>query len=87
MVHKEKVKMLISGIVLLIWPVVIFYLNFIEGMWTGIDYHWLGTIVSLFVFFLAFWAIREGLTYSNKTSEKPTQSTRPSLVSTALYGL
>ena len=87
MVHKENVKMLISGIVILIWPAVVFYLNFVEGMWTGTDYDWLGTIGSLFVLFLALWAIREGLTSSNKTSEKPTQSTRPSLVSTALYGL
>ena len=61
MVQTEKVKMLIIGIVLLIIPVVVFYLNFVEGMWEGTDYDWMGTLATLVFLGLGLWAIREGL--------------------------
>jgi hypothetical protein len=61
--------MLIAGIVVLMVPVVVLYLNFVEGLWTGSDYDWLGTLSMLLFLGLGVWAIREGLTSSTKISE------------------
>lgn len=57
MVQIENVKMLIKGIVLFIIPVIVLYLNFVEGMWQGTDYDWIGTLGALTILGLALWAI------------------------------
>ena len=75
MVQTEKVKMLIAGIVLLIIPVVVFYLNFVEGMWGGTDYDWIGTLAMFMFLGLGLWAIREGLTSPPKND--PAQNLPP----------
>ena len=62
MVKTEKMTMLVGGIVCLILPVVGFYLNFVEGIWEGNYYDWLGTLTMLMFFGIGLWAIREALT-------------------------
>ena len=80
MVQIENVKMLITGIVLLIVPILVFYINFVEDMWEGTDYDWIGTLGTLTILGLALWAIREGLTSppKNASARNPLPST-PSL--------
>ena len=57
--RKEKLGGLLSGIVFLILPIVIFYLDFVEGMWEGTEYDWLGLMGAVVMFILAIWIIKD----------------------------
>ena len=61
LMNKEKLGGLLGGIVFLIVPIVIFYLDFVEGMWEGTDYDWLGFISGVGMFVLAIWVIQDRL--------------------------
>jgi len=58
---REKVGGLLAGIVFLVVSFVIFYLDFVEGMWEGTEFDWLGLICAVFAFVLAVWVIQDSL--------------------------
>lgn len=56
---REKLGGLLAGIVFLAVSIVIFYLDFVEGMWEGTEFDWLGLISAVFAFVLAVWVIQD----------------------------
>jgi isoprenylcysteine carboxyl methyltransferase (ICMT) family protein YpbQ len=58
---REKLGGLLSGIVFLVMSIVIFYLDFVEGMWEGTEFDWLGFISAVLAFVLAVWVIQDSL--------------------------
>ena len=62
---REKLLGLVAGIVLLVVSISIFYLDFVEGMWEGTEYDWIGLVSAVFAFILAVWVIQDSL----KTNE------------------
>jgi divalent metal cation (Fe/Co/Zn/Cd) transporter len=58
---REKLGGLLAGIVFLAVSIVIFYLDFVEGMWEGTEFDWLGLISAVFAFVLAVWVIQDSL--------------------------
>jgi isoprenylcysteine carboxyl methyltransferase (ICMT) family protein YpbQ len=64
---REKLGGLLSGIVFLVMSIVIFYLDFVEGMWEGTEFDWLGFISAVFAFVLAVWIIQDSLKKNART--------------------
>jgi multisubunit Na+/H+ antiporter MnhG subunit len=58
---RDKVGGLLAGIVFLVVSIGIFYLDFVEGMWEGTEFDWLGFISAVFAFVLAVWVIQDSL--------------------------
>ncbi len=58
---REKLGGLLAGIVFLFVSLVIFYLDFVEGMWEGTEFDWLGFISAVLMFILAVWVIQHSL--------------------------
>ena len=82
----EKLWGLLAGIVFLAVSIGIFYLDFVEGMWRGTEFDWLGFISAVFVFVLAVWVIQDSLkmnadVHKNKGNcdDSPTNSPKPAL--------
>ena len=50
---------LISALVFLLIPLILFYLLFIEGMWEGTEFDWIGLGSSLLMLVIAFWLLRD----------------------------
>lgn len=59
--NREKLVGLLAGIVFLVVSTSIFYLDFVEGMWEGTEFDWLGLISAVFAFLLAVWVIQDSL--------------------------
>lgn len=58
---RDQVWGLLVGVVFLVVSVSIFYLDFVEGMWEGTEFDWLGLISAVFAFVLAVWVIQDSL--------------------------
>ena len=58
---REKLGGLLAGIVFLVVSIVIFYLDFVEGMWEGTEFDWLGFMSAVLMFVLAVWVIQDSL--------------------------
>jgi isoprenylcysteine carboxyl methyltransferase (ICMT) family protein YpbQ len=65
--NRERLWGLLSGIVFLVVSIVIFYLDFVEGMWEGTEFDWLGFISAVFAFVLAVWIIQDSLKKNART--------------------
>ncbi len=65
--NREKLWGLLSGIVFLVVSIIIFYLDFVEGMWEGTEFDWLGFICAVFAFVLAVWVIQDSLKTNART--------------------
>lgn len=63
--NREKLVGLIAGTVFLVVSLAIFYLDFVEGMWEGTEFDWIGLVSAVFAFILAVWVIQDSL----KTNE------------------
>lgn len=50
---------LISALVFLLIPLILFYLLFIEGMWEGTEFDWIGLGSSLLMLGIAIWLLRD----------------------------
>ena len=57
--QESKVGALISGVVFLLIPLIMFYLLFVEGMWEGTEFDWIGLGSGVMMFGLSLWLLRD----------------------------
>jgi hypothetical protein len=70
--HKDSVTMLITGIGLLVIPLIVLSSHAMDGTFTSIDQEWRGILGTLLLVGFACWAIWDGLTASPPSPEQPT---------------
>jgi hypothetical protein len=64
----SKFGALLAGAVFLLLSLIMFYLLFIEGMWEGTEFDWLGLACGILMFGLSLWVIRD--TVSRRPGEQ-----------------
>lgn len=64
---KDNLTMLLTGIGLLLIPLIVLSTNTIEGTWIRLDTEWRWIVGTLLLFGFAFWAIWDALTASPPT--------------------